>query len=370
MTVNMENVKSLMLARKIRTVVASVVVLVTMIFFLIPLVYKDEVKKLMLICGVANPGDTVELQTPNGNRETYEFVTGDPRTNPLRIPPNTHLRYGLWGPNGERISGTDYFFDKFGRRIVTETSDLRVTNKWFALFFGSNVNDIPFLFSQQTADYRSYNYFWPLADAQYVNRMIDTIDFNAEVPEKKGLLIYVLSDNDYPATIGKFFQNIFPDTPQYRFENTITRFFGKEDAPSFLSEFNKNKLTYSGTIKEVAPLLSVVKKYAGLPTISNFYNNHIETTYTSEDHYFFCALIKRAQINFLHKFPGSRFILLMNNSLPDYDRQKIFHCARVAQVEVVDALGSSGRNKSSTYSTDNKMATESLIEYLKVTRGI
>lgn len=339
-------------------------------------------KKYELFSGLGSPGEKWQKQYHNGQYEALEFVYGEHNINPLRGVRNAYFKYKLWDSKGKIIFDVDYFSDKFGRRTVFEDKKLNIKNNKFAIFFGNedllgldinSIDTMPAYFSLQMPEYKSYNYGFLGAALPYVNRIIETADFKAEVPEKNGLFIYVMNEGQYPRALEKLMQMNRSIMPQYNFENDKHKYFGfTEEVSPFLSNFENDKPKYIGTAEEVSPFLSNFKKYLGTSILVSFFNPKDITTYSGEDHRLICSLIKMAEINFLKKYPDSRFIILLHKTLPDYDHKRVLRCAKAARVEVVDAFEPEDFDKLSTDSGsgseirfNNKVVVNKLVAYLK-----
>lgn len=345
----------------------------------------SDVKKIDLLSGNGIPGEKWQKQDHTGQSEFVEFVSGNPKTNPLRGAPSTHIKHNARNTQGEKVFDVDYFYDSFGRRIVDENKNAKSKQQKFALFFGcadllgiglNSIDTTPTIFSMKIPEYRSYNYGFPVASVPYVNKMIETIDFNAEVTEKKGLFIYVITKGHYPGSVEKIFQTTFDGSPRYRFESKKNNYFGNsEEAPDFLSEFESKKIKYVGTAEELSPFIFNFKKHLSVSAISALVSSNRTIDYTPQEHRFICSLIKNAQVGFLNKFPDSRFIILLHKLLPEFDREKLRNCARVAKVEFVDAFTPNAPNAFSTYppyfySTRfaNEVIVDKLVAYLNQPR--
>lgn len=302
-------------------------------------------QKMEILSGIGFPGEKWQ-NTEGDYYEFFELVSGGTNTKTLRGARNTHVKHTILSPQKNKIFDVDYFYDAFGRRTVSQNN--RVIKRSFAIFFGSaevlgvglnDVDTIPSLFSKKMPNYKSYNYGFNGINTDYLNRMLETVDFSTEVAEKNGLLIYVISDGIYSSTADKFFQFTSVDMPKYKYEDEKINFFGTiNEAPTLQHTLDIDKLKYYGTLKEVAPVLSEIKKYI-FPAIglSLVYLSDL-ILYTRDDHHLNCALIKKAQITFLNKYPASHFVILLDSTLSEQEHRQLLHCAKAADVAVIDSF--------------------------------
>lgn len=358
-------------------IVACLTAVITISVFFARQASQNLTKKMEILSGVGFPGENWQ-NTDDGYHEFIELVSGETNAIPLRGGRNTQIKHTLLDSQKRKIFDVDYFYDAFGRRTVVQ--DNKPIKKSFALFFGTGevlgvginaVDTIPSLFSKKLSNYKSYNYGFNEINSDYLNKMLETIDFSVEVAEKNGVLVYVVSDGIYSSTSDKFFQLTSIDMPKYKYEDEKINFFGTMDeAPSLLSTLDIDKLKYYGSLKEASPVLSKIKKYV-FPAIglSLVYLRDL-TLYTRDDHRLNCALIKKAQITFLNKYPASHFVILLDSTLSEHEHRQLFSCAKAAGVAVVDSFVPMN-NKFCTNPTClfptrdiNEVTTNKLVEYL------
>lgn len=364
------------LSKKIFIVACVIAVIIISVFFARQASH-NLTKKIEILSGIGFPGEKWQ-NTDGGYHEFIELVSGETNANPLRGGRNTHIKHNLLDSQKRKIFDVDYFYDAFGRRIVVQ--DKKLTKRSFAVFFGSadvlgfganDIDTIPSLFSKKLSNYKSYSYGFTEINSHYLNRILETVDFSAEVAEKNGVLVYVVSDGIYSSTADKFFQFTSVDMPKYKYEDEKINFFGTmNEPPALLSTLDIDKLKYFGTLKEASPVLSKIKKYI-FPAIglSLVYLSDL-TLYTHDDYRLNCALIKKAQITFLNKYPASHFVILLDSTLPEHERRQLLRCAKAANVAVVDSFFPSNdnfcTNPACIFPTREakEVITNKLVEYL------
>lgn len=358
------------------------------VIFLALLFYKNDYQKIYVLGGYAVPGEKWQRQFSSDYTESAEYISGESKHSPMRGPRNAHIKHQAHNAQGEAIFDVDYFYDNFGRRVVEQSENFtkKNLNKKFALFFGctdllgtgiDSIDTIPALFSKKIPEYTSYNYGFPLSAAQSVNRLAETIDYKAEVAEKSGLFIYVLSSGHYPRSFERVLPAVLTEMPRYEFEKKNLAYFNANEnipLPTFLSELEQSKLKYLGTLNEISPLLSWFKMYFSLSNMGALFGPDNFDNYTYNEHRLVCALIKTAQLNFLRQFPDSRFIILLHQILPLYERNHLVRCAKAANIEYIDAFTPSSADSFMApplyiypLPLVNNMVVDKLVEHLKTT---
>jgi hypothetical protein len=295
--------------------------LIAFVFF-----YNSENLRMEIISGIGETGAKWERTLADGQKELIEIVQAGSHSD-LRGPSNGIVHNYSMKPDGSYIFNVDYIYDEFGRRIVKNKSSEASRAEQFALFFGcsdllgagvSAENTIPEIFESSVVGYRAYNYGFPGTGAHYLNRILETTDLKKEVKEKKGILVYVITEGHYPKSLGKLWHIIRPVMPKY--------------------VLNGEAVEFKGSLHETGRISSFFKKYLGTSWLRlQFGNVNRFTEYTEDEDRLVCKMLKASKYNFLKQFPESRFILFLHTNLPIRDRSKLKDCAATEKIESVDA---------------------------------
>ena len=314
---------------KKKLLIATGVLFCSLVAFVLSLfLYKNEIIKEDILSGIGSPGDRWEIDAPKGQFEYVEFIKGE-KGSGLRSAKNAHIKNVSYKKDKTIIYDVDYYYDSFGKRIVLSEKKPSATRpENYAIFFGcsdllgiglNSIDTIPALFESGTENYKAYNFGFIGAGVHYVNRMLESVNLAPEISEKKGVIIYVVTEGHYPKTLGKLGPLIRPVMPFYALQNGEPK--------------------YQGTLSEVQPLMSQIKKYLALNWVSTLLGGSFITEnmkYTAEEKELVCKLLKATQVNSKKQFPESRFIVFLHTMLPGGDRDRLKECGVKNNIEIAD----------------------------------
>ena len=127
-----------------------------------------------------------------------------------RVRPNLALPVTKYA-NGEPVYAVVYHTDRFGRRVVPESSNRNDAQKFIAFFgcsftFGEGVQDeetLPNLVAREMPDYMVYNYGVFGYGPQHLLRMVETGFVNKTIPQRKGIIVYSMFFDHINRAVGR-----------------------------------------------------------------------------------------------------------------------------------------------------------------------
>lgn len=237
------------------------------------------------------------------SKASYQFIENPVYDNEYgyRMTPDCKCR-DILKLNNTPLWDVTYYTDQFGRRITSAAGNSKKTAEQFTVFFGGSrtfgqgVNDDETLasnFQKLNPEIKVYNYGIVNSAANTYLRYFETGKFQREIPEKKGVFIYVYDLGHEEKILGT-----------------------KESTKSFFSplyEYDENgKITYYKNFWHTRPVRSFFYNLLGLSAVYQnlFLNKRPDQTVLESDELFLIRDIFLQMQKQAAEMNGSKFVVI------------------------------------------------------------
>jgi hypothetical protein len=203
--------------------------------------------------------------------------------------------------NGKTVYDVIYSIDHFSRRETPIHH--RTSNTKFILFFGGSyafgegVKDnetLPYYLSEYASELVPYNYAFHGYGPQNMLAKLQSADFEKEIQERQGILIYVFMHHHISRAIG---------------DKNVTTGWGRH--LPYYTLTNNGMLEKKGNLTSGRPLLSFLYRQLSKSNILKYYHINFPPRIKSRHIGLTARIIEEAQTAFREKFNGSDFYVLL-----------------------------------------------------------
>lgn len=201
-----------------------------------------------------------------------------------------------------------YTIDRFGRRI-TPGQDDPARDKFLLVFgdsfvFGEGVSGtetLPYYLAQLAPGYRAYNYGFSGYGPQQMLARLQSNELSAEVPEREGIGLYIFIDAHVERAIGSMY---------------VYNAWGA-NMPYYTVNW-RGQVARHGSFKTGRPLLSSLYQWLGTTEFAHYTNLNIPSPLRPAHYWFTVRLIAEARDEFLRRYPGNQFYVVIYPDEGDY----------------------------------------------------
>lgn len=228
----------------------------------------------------------------------------------IRQKPNLTYNHKKTIDENELFS-IDYKMDSYGRRKTpndNDQTDSHLIVLGCSYTFGHGLKDnetLPYHLGRKFQKARPYNYGMQAYGTYHITRLIETIDLQKEIEEKKGIMIYQFLNFHIVRSSGlNYWSYLFPYTPIYELKGGELNYVALKKDEDWLT----------------TNLLKMFRRVPFLPSLTPFHEMVSNSTHDRVFYQTYAHAIDKIKSRYLESFPEGRFVMMIHpdESLPNY----------------------------------------------------